>query len=325
MKSSEFEPFGLYLKEVTEIPRLSDDEKKVIFDRVAEGDEEARSRLIEANLRLVIMWVNHYAKRWTKQYGNTPLDITDLIQSGNEGLIRAVDKFDSKKGCEFSTYATCWIRQSITRALSNQSRTIRIPVHMVERADKLDRIQKELSSGQNCELTDDEIIKYWGSKYREKMSKRLLDDVRRFKDLTVISFNGLISPDSDTEYFGVLPSGSGEYIDMVASYEDINTVEDIVMDREFMENLNEFLESLPNDRYRKVFIMRCGLDGKGIRTLKKIGEELGISKQYAGVMAERIIEMILKYSDETELIEPELAKKYVKRHDEKRAKWKVNY
>ena len=145
----------MYLKEIGKISLLSQDEELKISKRVEEGDEEAKRLLAESNLRLVVSIAKRYVGR--------NLSFLDLIQEGNIGLMKAVDKFDASKGYKFSTYATWWIRQAITRAIADQAKTIRVPVHMVETINKLKRIQRQLTLELNREPTEEEIAKKMGT------------------------------------------------------------------------------------------------------------------------------------------------------------------
>ena len=149
------DPVRMYLKEIGKISLLSQDEELKISKRVEEGDEEAKRLLAESNLRLVVSIAKRYVGR--------NLSFLDLIQEGNIGLMKAVDKFDASKGYKFSTYATWWIRQAITRAIADQAKTIRVPVHMVETINKLKRIQRQLTLELNREPTEEEIAKKMGT------------------------------------------------------------------------------------------------------------------------------------------------------------------
>ena len=147
------DPVRMYLKEIGRISLLSIDEELALSKKVEEGDEEAKKKLAESNLRLVVSIAKRYVGR--------NLSFLDLIQEGNIGLMKAVDKFDASKGYKFSTYATWWIRQAITRAIADQAKTIRVPVHMVETINKLKRIQRQLTLELNREPTELEVAKKW--------------------------------------------------------------------------------------------------------------------------------------------------------------------
>ena len=174
----------MYLREIGKIPLLSQDEEQELARKAMEGDKKAKDKLAEANMRLVVSIA--------KRYGGRGLDFLDLIQEGNTGLLRAVDKFDPDKGFKFSTYATWWIRQAITRAIADQARTIRIPVHMVETINKVLRTTRRLTQDLNREPTNEEIAQAMG------MEVDKIEYVMRIKQ-DIASLDASVGRDGDDE------------------------------------------------------------------------------------------------------------------------------
>ena len=240
----------MYLKEIGKIDLLKPDEERDIAKRMAEGDEEAKNKLIESNLRLVVSIA--------KKYMNRGLALLDLIQEGNIGLIKAVDKFDYQKGFKFSTYATWWIRQAITRAIADQARTIRIPVHMVETINKLTRVQRQLVQDLNREPTDDELAEVMGM------------DVQKIRDIKKISQDP-ISIDK--------PVGEEEDSHLV----DFISNDELAPDEEVARTLlkEDLIKALGNlsDRERRVIELRFGLKDGVPMTLEQVGQHLGVTRE----------------------------------------------
>ena len=242
----------MYLKEIGRVPLLSADEEVALALRIQEGDTEAKQELAEANLRLVVSIAKRYVGRG--------MQFLDLIQEGNMGLMKAVEKFDHTKGFKFSTYATWWIRQAITRAIADQSRTIRIPVHMVETINKLVRVQRQLLQDLGREPTPEEI----GAEMDLPTEK-----VREILKIAQepVSLETPIGEEDDSHL--------GDFI------EDDNATSpaDHTAYALLKEQLDEVLEQL-TDREENVLRLRFGLDKNGeIRTLEQVGQVFGVTRE----------------------------------------------
>lgn len=250
-ESSVSDPVRMYLKEIGRIPLLTRDQEIVLAQAVDDGDLHAKSRLIDSNLRLVVSIAKKYIGR-----GMTFLD---LIQEGNKGLIRAVEKYDWTKGFKFSTYATWWIRQAITRAIADQARTIRIPVHMVETINKLVRISRKLMQDLGREPTPEEI------------AKQMMISPDKVREILKISqkTTSLETPigDDDDSYLG----------DFIADENQLTPYE-ATSKRLLKENVNEVLQAL-SDREAKVLKMRFGLEGARPMTLEEVGKKFGVTRE----------------------------------------------
>lgn len=245
------DPVKMYLKEIGKIPLLTADEEVELAKRMEAGDVYAKKRLAETNLRLVVSIAKRYVGRG--------MNFLDLIQEGNLGLMKAVEKFDYKKGFKFSTYATWWIRQAITRAIADQARTIRIPVHMVETINKLVRIERQLLQDLGREPTNEEISKEMGI-YVEKVR-----EVRKIAQEPV----SLETPIGEEE-----DSHLGDFIE-----DDTATAPDDAADFTMLkEQLNDILGTL-NERERKVLELRFGLTDGTPRTLEEVGKEFDVTRE----------------------------------------------
>lgn len=241
----------MYLKEIGKVPLLSADEEVELAKKIEEGDEEAKRRLAEANLRLVVSIAKKYVGRG--------MLFLDLIQEGNLGLIKAVEKFDYRKGYKFSTYATWWIRQAITRAIADQARTIRIPVHMVETINKLIRVSRQLLQELGREPTDDELAK------EMQMPVEKVRETRKIAQEPV-SLETPIGEEEDSHLGDFIPD------------EDIPAPADAAAFALLKEQLNEVLDTLA-DREREVLKLRFGLvDGKA-RTLEEVGSRFQVTRE----------------------------------------------
>ena len=241
----------MYLKEIGKVPLLSSDEEAVLAVRMEEGDESARKRLAEANLRLVVSIAKRYVGRG--------MHFLDLIQEGNLGLIKAVEKFDYRKGFKFSTYATWWIRQAITRAIADQARTIRIPVHMVETINKLLRVSKFLLQEYGREPNANEIA---------KEMQLPVEKVREIMKLSQdpVSLETPIGEEEDSHIGDFIPD------------HDVPAPQDAAAFTMLKEQLMNVLETL-TEREKKVLILRFGLrDGKA-RTLEEVGKEFNVTRE----------------------------------------------
>lgn len=246
------DPVKMYLKEIGQIPLLNPEEEPIIAKRIQEGDEEAKQILISSNLRLVVSIAKKYVGRG--------MLFLDLIQEGNCGLIKAVDKFDYQKGFKFSTYATWWIRQSITRAIADQARTIRIPVHMVETINKLTRIQRQLVQDLGRDPLPEEIA--------EKMENISADKVREIQKIALdpVSLETPIGEEDDSHL--------GDFI------EDKETLspDEYTNNQLLKDEINKVLMTL-TVRERDVLTMRFGLDNGHTRTLEEVGKEFDVTRE----------------------------------------------
>ena len=241
----------MYLKEIGKVALLSGDEEIELAKRIENGDEEAKRRLAEANLRLVVSIAKKYVGRG--------MLFLDLIQEGNLGLLKAVEKFDYRKGYKFSTYATWWIRQAITRAIADQARTIRIPVHMVETINKLIRVSRQLLQELGREPTDDELAA------EMQMPVEKVRETRKIAQEPV-SLETPIGEEEDSHLGDFIPD------------DDIPAPADAAAFSLLKEQLNEVLNTL-NERERDVLRLRFGLvDGKA-RTLEEVGSQFKVTRE----------------------------------------------
>ena len=245
------DPVRMYLKEIGKVPLLSAEEEIDLAQRMEEGDESAKKRLAEANLRLVVSIAKRYVGRG--------MLFLDLIQEGNLGLIKAVEKFDYRKGYKFSTYATWWIRQAITRAIADQARTIRIPVHMVETITKLIRVSRQLLQELGREPTPEEIA--------EEMNM----SVERVREILKISQEpvSLETPIGEEE-----DSHLGDFI----QDDNVPVPADAAAFTMLKEQLEEVLSTL-TEREQKVLRLRFGLDDGRARTLEEVGKEFNVTRE----------------------------------------------
>ena len=245
------DPVRMYLKEIGRVPLLSAEEEIELAQRIEQGDEEARHKLCEANLRLVVSIAKRYVGRG--------MQFLDLIQEGNLGLIKAVSKFDWKKGYKFSTYATWWIRQSITRAIADQARTIRIPVHMVETINKLIRISKQLMQELGREPTPEEIAGEMGITPEKVM------EIQRIAQEPV-SPETPIGEEDDSHLGDFIPDHDVVTPDEAAAYSMLK------------DQLIEVLDTL-TDREQKVLKLRFGLEDNRPRTLEEVGRQMDVTRE----------------------------------------------
>ena len=245
------DPVRMYLKEIGKVSLLSADEEIELAKRMEKGDEAAKKRLAEANLRLVVSIAKRYVGRG--------MLFLDLIQEGNLGLIKAVEKFDYRKGYKFSTYATWWIRQAITRAIADQARTIRIPVHMVETINKLIRVSRQLLQELGREPTPEEI------------AKEMDMSVERVREILKISQEpvSLETPIGEEE-----DSHLGDFI----QDDNVPVPADAAAFTLLKEQLVEVLSTL-TDREQKVLRLRFGLDDGRARTLEEVGKEFNVTRE----------------------------------------------
>ena len=245
------DPVRMYLKEIGRISLLTPQEEMELSVRVANGDEEAKNRLAESNLRLVVSIAKRYVGRG--------LLFLDLIQEGNIGLMKAVDKFDYDKGYKFSTYATWWIRQAITRALADQARTIRVPVHMVETINKMARIQRQLTLELNREPSEEEIAKKMGISV-----EKVRDVIKISQD--PVSLETPIGEEDDSHL--------GDFV------KDINTMtpEEYATNEILKEEIKAVLETL-QEREQEVLELRFGLIDGTSHTLEEVGKRFNVTRE----------------------------------------------
>ncbi|MCI9639578.1 RNA polymerase sigma factor RpoD [Anaerovoracaceae bacterium 41-7] len=245
------DPVRMYLKEIGKVPLLSADEEIELAQRMEKGDEEAKKKLCEANLRLVVSIAKRYVGRG--------MLFLDLIQEGNLGLIKAVDKFDYRKGYKFSTYATWWIRQAITRSIADQARTIRIPVHMVETINKLIRVSRQLLQTYGREPSPEEIAKEMGIS---------VDKVREIQKIAQepVSLETPIGEEEDSHLGDFIPD------------DDVPAPAEAAAFSMLKEQLVEVLDTL-TEREQKVLKLRFGLEDGRSRTLEEVGKEFDVTRE----------------------------------------------
>ncbi|NQS76292.1 MAG: RNA polymerase sigma factor RpoD [Peptococcaceae bacterium] len=245
------DPVRMYLKEIGRVPLLTSEEEVELAMRMEAEDEEAKRKLAEANLRLVVSIAKRYVGRG--------MLFLDLIQEGNLGLIKAVEKFDYRKGYKFSTYATWWIRQAITRAIADQARTIRIPVHMVETINKLIRVQRQLLQELGREPNPEEIAK------EMNITEEKVREIQKIAQEPV----SLETPIGEEE-----DSHLGDFIED----QDARAPAEEASFTLLREQLDEVLETL-TDREQKVLRLRFGLDDGRARTLEEVGQKFGVTRE----------------------------------------------
>ena len=243
----------MYLKEIGKYDLLKAEDEPILAKKILEGDEEAKQTLINANLRLVVNIAKHYVGRG--------MLFLDLIQEGNLGLMKAVDKFDYTKGYKFSTYATWWIRQAITRAIADQARTIRIPVHMVETINKMTRIQRQLIQDFGREPTAEEI----SDAMNGELSAKRIREIQRIA-MEPVSLETPIGEEDDSHL--------GDFIEDKESESPV----DFTTRQLLKEELYAILKDL-SDREERVIRLRYGLDDNRPRTLEEVGREFGVTRE----------------------------------------------
>ena len=245
------DPVRMYLKEIGKISLLSLDEETELSKKIAEGDEMAKNRLAESNLRLVVSIAKRYVGRG--------MLFLDLIQEGNIGLMKAVEKFDATKGYKFSTYATWWIRQAITRAIADQARTIRVPVHMVETINKLSRFQRQLTLELNREPTDEELAE------KMNMSPEKIREVIKIAQ-DPVSLETPIGEEEDSHLGDFVPDESNM------------SPEDFTVHEMLKEEISDVLLTL-TEREEQVLRLRFGLDDGSSKTLEEVGQMFGVTRE----------------------------------------------
>ena len=268
----------LHLREIGKIPLLNAEEELALAKRVQAGEKKAKDKMAEANMRLVVSIA--------KRYSGRGLDFLDLIQEGHTGLLRAVEKFDPDKGFKFSTYATWWIRQAITRAIADQARTIRIPVHMVETINKLLRTQRRMTQDLNREPTIEELAK------ELEMEPEKVEYVMKIKQ-DISSLDAGVGRDDDSE-----DSVLGDFIED----EDSATPEESASNQLLKELVLGVLGTL-SDREQKIIRMRFGLDNGKSHTLEEVGQEFAVTRERIRQIEAKALAKLRKHKDAKKLYE----------------------
>ena len=268
----------LYLREIGKIPLLSPEEEQELAKKIVAGDRKAKDKMVEANMRLVVSIA--------KRYSGRGLDFLDLIQEGNTGLLRAVEKFDPEKGFKFSTYATWWIRQAITRAIADQARTIRIPVHMVETINKVLRTTRKLTQELNREPTTAEIGK------ELDMEPEKIEYVMRIKQ-DIASLDASVGREGDDE-----DSVLGDFVED----EERVSPEDSAATQILKEQLASIISTL-SDREQKIIKMRFGIGGERPHTLEEVGTEFSVTRERIRQIEAKALSKLRKHKDTKKLHE----------------------
>ena len=267
----------LYLREIGKIPLLTAEEELALANRVIAGEKKAKDQMAEANMRLVVSIA--------KRYSGRGLDFLDLIQEGNTGLLRAVEKFDPSKGFKFSTYATWWIRQAITRAIADQARVIRIPVHMVETINKLLRTQRRMTQELNREPTIEELAK------EMEMEPEKVEYVIKIKQ----DVNSLDAAVRDDEEDSVL----GDFIED----EDTKSPDEAATEQLLKEQVQDILASALSERELKIVKMRFGLEDGKNHTLEEVGHEFAVTRERIRQIEAKALAKLRKHKDAKKLYE----------------------
>ena len=263
----------LYLREIGRVPLLSGEEEVELAKRIMKGDKAAKDKMVEANLRLVVSIAKKYIGRG--------LDLLDLIQEGSAGLLRAVEKFDYTKGFKFSTYATWWIRQAVTRAIADQARTIRIPVHMVETINKLIRTQRRLVQELGREPLPEEIAA------EMEMDVEKVNHIIKIKQ-DIVSLEAPVGEEAD--------STLGDFIED----EDSVSPEDAATYQLLKEQVNSVL-ALLTPREQKILRMRFGLEDGRSHTLEEVGQEFGVTRERIRQIEAKALAKLRKHRDSKKL------------------------
>jgi len=264
----------LYLREIGKIPLLSSEEELALAQRVVAGDMDAKAKMAEANMRLVVSIAKRYVGRG--------LDLLDLIQEGNTGLLRAVEKFDPDKGFKFSTYATWWIRQAITRAIADQARVIRIPVHMVETINKLLRTQRRLTQELNREPTNEEIAKAM------EIEVEKVEHIMKIKQ-DISSLDASIKDDEEESVLS----------DFIED-EDTISPEESATGQLMKEQIKTLLGAL-TEREQKILKLRFGLEDGKYHTLEEVGQEFSVTRERIRQIEAKALAKLRKHKDSKKL------------------------
>ena len=260
----------MYLREIGDIPLLSQEEELELAKKAVKGDKKAKDKLAESNMRLVVSIAKdklaesnmRLVVSIAKKYSGRGLDFLDLIQEGNTGLLRAVEKFDPEKGFKFSTYATWWIRQAITRAIADQARTIRIPVHMVETINKVMRTKRRLTQELNREPSDAEVAEAMG------MDAEKIEYVMRIRQ-DIASLDASVGRDGDDD-----ESVLGDFIED----SERDSPEEATANQILKEQIAEILTTL-SEREQKIIRLRFGIGGGRPHTLEEVGNEFSVTRE----------------------------------------------
>lgn len=266
----------LYLREIGKVPLLSSEEELALAQRVVAGDKEAKDQMAEANMRLVVSIAKRYVGRG--------LDLLDLIQEGNTGLLRAVEKFDPDKGFKFSTYATWWIRQAITRAIADQARTIRIPVHMVETINKLLRTQRRLTQDLNREPTNEEIAEAM------EIGVDKVEHIMKIKQ-DISSLDASIRDDEEESVLA----------DFIED-EDTATPEESATGQLLKEQVKDMLGAL-TEREQKILRLRFGLEDGRNHTLEEVGQEFAVTRERIRQIEAKALAKLRRHKDAKKLLD----------------------
>jgi RNA polymerase primary sigma factor len=264
----------LYLREIGKIPLLNAEEELALAQRVVAGEKDAKDKMAEANMRLVVSIAKRYVGRG--------LDLLDLIQEGNTGLLRAVEKFDPDKGFKFSTYATWWIRQAITRAIADQARTIRIPVHMVETINKLLRTQRRLTQELNREPSNDEIAKAM------EIEVDKVEHIMKIKQ-DISSLDASIRDDEEDSVLA----------DFIED-EDTVSPEESATGQLLKEQVKDMLSAL-TEREQKILKLRFGLEDGKSHTLEEVGQEFSVTRERIRQIEAKALAKLRKHRDAKKL------------------------
>jgi RNA polymerase primary sigma factor len=264
----------LYLREIGKIPLLKADEELALAQRVVAGDKDAKDKMAEANMRLVVSIAKRYVGRG--------LDLLDLIQEGNTGLLRAVEKFDPDKGFKFSTYATWWIRQAITRAIADQARVIRIPVHMFETINKLLRTQRRLTQELNREPTNEEIAKAM------EMEVEKVEHIMKIKQ-DIHSLDASVRDDEEDSVLG----------DFIEDDETV-TPQEAATSQLLKEHVKDMLGGL-TEREQKILKLRFGLEDGKSHTLEEVGQEFSVTRERIRQIEAKALAKLRKHKDARKL------------------------
>ena len=266
----------LYLREIGKIPLLTAQEELALAHRVVAGEKRAKDKMAEANMRLVVSIAKRYVGRG--------LDLLDLIQEGNTGLLRAVEKFDPDKGFKFSTYATWWIRQAITRAIADQARTIRIPVHMVETINKLLRTQRRLTQELNREPTNEEIAK------EMEIEVEKVEHIMKIKQEIHSLDQSIRDDDEDTTLADFVPD------------EDSKLPEEMAGEQLLKTQVKDMLGIL-TDREQKILKLRFGLEDGKSHTLEEVGQEFSVTRERIRQIEAKALAKLRKHKDAKRLLD----------------------